>query len=282
MSAPVAIFIPEYAMRDLHKLKDGGNQAAITVLGCLADGTMHAACMAAACKEVDFSNLPATIQNKLMKYATRKGEATMAETPREQEPPLPMYDAETKNYQEPVEETNQPEETPVKEKTTKKAPPKGKKPSRKSAPKSQEATKEGRKLADEPKPHPAAVKAAKPKAKKSKPKARTKKSDSKIKSKPKGKVQRGVKKGTKRGNYTKFEYKGSGRGNVKKREFSDTPAGMLQSLILKGSMTDAQIWARLTAKYPLPDARRGYISWTRHYMRKQGVKVPARVVAKKR
>ena len=56
----------------------------------------------------------------------------------------------------------------------------------------------------------------------------------------------------------------------------DTPSHMFRELIMKGTLTDAQIFAKVQEKYGLDDSRRYYVSWYRHSLRKAGHKVPER------
>jgi len=195
----------------------------------------------------------------------------------ESEVPLPFPDEPLRTT--PMDEPTEAKEEPVKaKKPTKKPPAKAKKASRKPTPAAKSAPGT-----------PGKLKAVKPAPVKVHPKAKAAAKAAKrgkLDAPPKAKKQdgRGKKQtGKVRGNYKKFDRKGTGSGDPKKGVFSDTPAGYLQELVLKGGMTDAQIWAKLTARYPLPDSRRGYISWMRNYLReRKGMKLPPRVAPKVR
>lgn len=57
-------------------------------------------------------------------------------------------------------------------------------------------------------------------------------------------------------------------------EKRDSAAAMFKDLILEGKLTDDQIFAKVKAKFDLDDNKRGYVSWYRNNLRKQGKKVP--------
>ena len=65
------------------------------------------------------------------------------------------------------------------------------------------------------------------------------------------------------------------RSNVSEGQFSDTPGGMIQSLIMEGKLTDDKIFAKVAAKYNYKDnKKRGYVNWCRNYLKKKGLTVP--------
>jgi hypothetical protein len=51
-------------------------------------------------------------------------------------------------------------------------------------------------------------------------------------------------------------------------------AQMFQDLIMACDFTDDQIFAKVKAKFDLDDKKRGYVSWYRNYLKKQGKKPP--------
>ena len=53
-------------------------------------------------------------------------------------------------------------------------------------------------------------------------------------------------------------------------------------LILEGTLTDDQIFAKVQSEFDLDDSKRGYISWNRNFLRKQGANPPEPVGGKTR
>lgn len=60
--------------------------------------------------------------------------------------------------------------------------------------------------------------------------------------------------------------------NGEKRE---SAAQMFKDLIMEGKLTDAQIFAKVKAKYGLDDSKAGYVKWYRNHLDKQGMNPPA-------
>ena len=54
-----------------------------------------------------------------------------------------------------------------------------------------------------------------------------------------------------------------------------TPSQLFQELILEGKLTDAEIFAKVRAKFGLDEKKKGYVAWYRNYLVKQGKNPPA-------
>lgn len=61
-------------------------------------------------------------------------------------------------------------------------------------------------------------------------------------------------------------------GNLKKPEVS--AAARFQELIMRGTMTDDQIFQAVQTEFNLPDSKRGYVQWYRNHLKKQGKNPP--------
>lgn len=63
-----------------------------------------------------------------------------------------------------------------------------------------------------------------------------------------------------------------------KKSGSTTPvsaASQFQALIMKGTMTDEQIFKAVQTQFGLSDSKRGYVQWYRNYLKKNGKNPPA-------
>lgn len=61
----------------------------------------------------------------------------------------------------------------------------------------------------------------------------------------------------------------------------ESAAQMFQDLIMKGTMTDDQIFAKVQEKFGLDEKKRGYVKWYRNHLKKIGTKnVPEAKVGK--
>ena len=57
-------------------------------------------------------------------------------------------------------------------------------------------------------------------------------------------------------------------------------AATFKELIIKGTMTDDQIFATVQKKHGLDDSKRSYVAWYRNNLRKKGVELPERRASK--
>lgn len=60
-----------------------------------------------------------------------------------------------------------------------------------------------------------------------------------------------------------------------KKTGSVSAAARFQELIMRGTMTDDQIFKSVQAEFKLPDSKRGYVQWYRNYLKKNGKNPPA-------
>jgi hypothetical protein len=61
---------------------------------------------------------------------------------------------------------------------------------------------------------------------------------------------------------------------AKTGEKRESAAQMFQDLIMKGTFSDDVIFKKVQEKFGLDDKKRGYVTWYRNYLRKQGKKPP--------
>lgn len=58
----------------------------------------------------------------------------------------------------------------------------------------------------------------------------------------------------------------------------ESASALFKELILKGEKTDDEIFATVQKKYNLDDNKRKYVAWYRNALKKEGIKVPAKVI----
>lgn len=73
----------------------------------------------------------------------------------------------------------------------------------------------------------------------------------------------------------------NGKPKKPKGERKESASAMFKELIMKGGMTDDQIFSKVKEKFGLDDKKRGYVAWYRNHLKKEGKNPPEPKLDKK-